>query len=113
MNTTLTPFAPRAVHDAEIRSAQLAHRISTAIHGPSDEWDRLVIARVIRYLATAGQPFSVNDARDYLPAVRTCLISRGFIAAQREGLLEKCGYTPSTLASTKGAVVAVYKPVSS
>ncbi|GAA1138677.1 hypothetical protein [Nocardioides aquiterrae] len=81
-------------------------------YGPSDDWDRAVIYAVIEAFAAQGQPFSINDCRDHLPPVRKALISRGFIRAQREGLIEWKGRTtPSTLESTNAAAVKVYVPV--
>ncbi len=95
-----------------IRAGLRAFEESTREYGPSDEWDRRVIAAVIRAFAAQGQPFSINDCREHLPHVRKALISRGFIAAQRDGLIEWRGrVTPSNLESTKAASVKVYVPV--
>lgn len=78
----------------------------------NDEWDRRVIDALIDHCIRLGEPFSANDLhRHGLPAVRKALISRRFIAYQRDGRLRRVGYTPSTLNGTKGAVVAVYAPV--
>ncbi|HET7386116.1 MAG TPA: hypothetical protein VFJ19_05550 [Nocardioidaceae bacterium] len=110
-----TPAAVRAIppaprNAAAVRAARRQWHRATEAHGPSDEWDRRVIDRVIRHLAGLGEPFSCNDARELLPEVRKCLIGRAFERAQREGWLVKVGYTPSTLPSTKGHPVAVYAP---
>lgn len=95
-----------------IRAGLRAFNESVHEYGPSDSWDRAVIARVIAAFAAQGKPFSINDLRDHLPVVRTALISRGFIAAQRDGLIQWKGrVTPSTLESTKAASVKVYVPV--
>lgn len=95
-----------------IRRGLRAFEDSVREYGPSDEWDRRVIATVIRAFAAQGKPFSINDCREHLPKVRTALISRGFIAAQRDGLIEWRGRTTrSTLDSTKAAKVQVYVPV--
>ena len=77
----------------------------------TDAIDRLVIDAVIEHHASLGLPFSSNALREDLPAVRKCLVSRRLIAAQNRGLIVKRGYTPSTLASTHGSVVAVYQAV--
>lgn len=95
-----------------IRAGFRAFEESVHEYGPSDEWDRRVIAAVIRAFAAQGKPFSINDCRDHLPEVRKALISRGFIAAQRDGLIEWRGLTTrSNLDSTKAAKVQVYVPI--
>ncbi len=95
-----------------IRAGMRAHAEATREYGPSDEWDRRVIAKVIEAFAAQGQPFSINDCRDHLPVVRKALISRGFITAQRDGLIAWKGrVTPSSLESTKAASVKVYAPI--
>lgn len=95
-----------------IRKGLRAFEESTREYGPSDEWDRQVIDTAIRAMVQQREPFSVNSFRDLLPPVRTCLISRRLIAAQREGLIEWKGrVTPSNLESTKAASVKVYHPV--
>lgn len=95
-----------------IRAGLRAYNESVQEYGPSDEWDRRVIYRVIEAFAAQGKPFSINDCRSHIPEVRQCLISRGFIAAQRDGLIEWRGRTTrSTLGSTKAAKVQVYVPV--
>lgn len=76
----------------------------------SDDIDHAVIRQAIDHLVAQGKPFSANDLRPLLPAVRVCLISRDLIRAQRLGQIRRTGYEPSTLPSTKGAVVAVYAP---
>jgi len=103
---------PTEATKRSIRRGMRAHKESTREYGPSDEWDRRVIAQAIRAFALQGMPFSINDFRDLLPPVRTCLISRGFIDAQRDGLIEWRGRTTrSTLDSTKAAKVQVYVPL--
>lgn len=95
-----------------IRRGMRAHADATREYGPSDEWDKRVVYQAIKAFARQGEPFSINDFRDLLPAVRTCLISRAFIAAQKDGLIEWRGrVTPSTLDSTKAAKVQVYVPI--
>lgn len=103
---------PTEATKRSIRRGMRAHKEATLEYGPSDEWDRRVIAQAIRAFARQGKPFSINDFRHLLPAVRTCLISRGFIDAQRDGLIEWRGRTArSTLDSTKAAKVQVYVPL--
>jgi hypothetical protein len=106
-----TAYVRPARHAAPVAAALADFEAATREHGPSDEIDRRVIDAVLRHLAAQGEPFRANEAREFLPVVRSCLISRRFIAAQREGWLRRVGYTPSTLQSTHGAVVAVYAPV--
>ena len=77
----------------------------------ADVWDRRVIEQAILAVAREGRLFSVNDFRDLLPEVRTCLISRRLIAAQRAGWIKTVGVTHSTLPSTKAARVSVYQPL--
>lgn len=107
-------WAVRALHDqsrALVAKAYAAYLTATEESGPADEWDRQVIDQVIRALVTQGEPFSVNDMRPLLPAVRKCLISRRLIKAQESGWIRKTGYTPSTLHSTHAAEVKVYTPI--
>lgn len=96
---------------AAVESGWAAYKASTEEHGPADEWDRKVIDQAIRAFVKQGRPFSANDLRPLLPAVRKCLISRRLIAAQHDGLIRYAGVTPSTLKSTKSARVNVYAPI--
>lgn len=108
------PIIEAPVSD-EVRAAVSAglaeYKAATETHGPADEWDNAVINRLIRAFVLQGRPFSANDLRPLLPAVRKCLISRRLIDAQENGLITYVGVTPSTLKSTKGARVNVYRPV--
>ena len=79
----------------------------------ADAIDKLVIDRVIEHWASLGVPFSANNLRDDLPAVRLALVSRRLIAAQNRRLIKAVGFTRSTLRSTHGAHVRVYEPVDS
>jgi hypothetical protein len=80
----------------------------TAVHEA-----RAVLARLIAEHAQTGQPFSANDLR--AEAVRQGvppgLMTDGFRAAIREGLIERVGDVPSTQARTHGHRVAVYRGV--
>lgn len=96
---------------AAVAEGWAEYRAATEEHGPADEWDRRVIDQVIRAFAAQGRPFSTNDMRPLLPEVRKCLISRRLIAAQKDGLIQYVGVTPSTLKSTKAARVNVYRPL--
>ena len=106
MTTTVHPThrthapAVKAAFDLFERAVQEDER--------TDAIDKRVIDAVIDHHASLGIPFSANSMRDDLPAVRQALVSRRLIAAQNAGVCRKVGYTPSTLASTHGAVVAVY-----
>lgn len=109
-----TPVLSSHIGDeARARVAAAWSRYEAAVqeHGPADEWDRRVIEQAILAVAREGRRFSVNDFRDLLPEVRTCLISRRLIAAQRAGWIKTVGVTHSTLPSTKAARVSVYQPL--
>lgn len=109
---TVVDTQPTEETKRAIRRGWDAYHASVFEYGPSDEWDRQVIDNAIRAMVQQREPFSVNSFRDLLPPVRTCLISRRLIAAQREGLIEWKGrVTPSNLESTKAASVKVYHPV--
>lgn len=106
---TTTAHYPTPAHHAPAVAEALALFERAVIEDErTDATDNLVIERLIEHWASLGVPFCANHLRDDLPAVRKCLISRRLIDAQRAGRVRKCGYTPSTLASTKGSVVAVY-----
>lgn len=94
-----------------IREGWASYHAAVQEHGPGDEWDKQVIDQCIRAFAKQGRPFSANDMRPLLPAVRKCLISRRLIVAQHDGLVRYVGVTPSTLESTKAARVNVYAPI--
>lgn len=95
----------------EVEAAWDRYHATVQEHGAADEWDRLVIDRVILAVAREGRRFSVNDFRELLPEVRNALISRRLIAASRAGWIRTVGVTHSTLPSTKGARVSLYEPI--
>ena len=103
----VVPTLPR--YSEAVRAAFAAFDAAVFEDERSDAIDKAVIDAVIEHHASVGVPFSANSMRDDLPAVRMALVSRRLIAAQHRGLIRKVGYTPSTLASTHGAVVAVYQ----
>lgn len=112
----MTAMIVEAPVSAAVRRAiargRAAYVKATESHGRSDEWDNRVIDQAIYAFARQGHPFSANDLRPLIPAVRKCLISRRLIAAQRDGLIVWTGrVTPSTLESTKAAHVNVYEPL--
>lgn len=107
---TLPAMAPKRTHAPLVAEAHALFNLAVNFDERTDEIDKLVIDRVIAHHASLGRTFSSNDLREDLPAVRKALISRRLIAAQNDGLIEKVGFTPSTLPSTHGAVVAVYRP---
>ncbi|KAB2806956.1 hypothetical protein F9L07_28400 [Pimelobacter simplex] len=111
MSLPIIECTPTGATRAAIEEGWRAHAAATEEHGPSDVWDRQVIDAAIRAFVRQGRPFSTNDFRDLLPEVRTCLISRRLIAAQRAGWIRRVGITPSTLKSTKAALVRVYAPI--
>jgi hypothetical protein len=98
-------------HAPAVAHALALFELAVSLDERTDAIDKLVIDAVIAHHASLGRPFSTNDLREDLPAVRNALISRRLIVAQNEGLVRKIGYTPSTLASTHGAVLAVYQPI--
>lgn len=106
MDQDLSPAAR-----AEVEHAWSIYHATVQEHGPADAWDRSVIDRVILAVAREGRRFSVNDFRHLLPEVRTCLISRRLLAAQRAGWIRTVGVTHSTLPSTKAARVSLYQPI--
>lgn len=98
-------------HAPAVAQALALFELAVNLDQRDDAIDKAVIDAVITHHASLGLPFSVNNLREDLPAVRKLLISRRLIAAQNDGLIRKVGYTPSTLESTHGAVVAVYEPI--
>ena len=106
----LPAIAPRHAHAPLVAEAHALFNLAVNLDERDDAIDKSVIDRVIAHHASLGRTFSTNDLREDLPAVRKALISRRLIAAQQEGLIEKVGFTPSTLPSTHGAVLAVYRP---
>lgn len=105
---------------AAVAAGWAAYEASTREAGPTDNLDRRiadlidkqVIDDVIKAFARQGRPFSANDLRPHLPAgIRKCLISRRLIVAQNDGLIRRVGFTPSTLKSTKAALVRVYAAI--
>jgi hypothetical protein len=102
--------APRH-HAPAVAHALALFELAVSLDERDDAIDKLVIDRVIEHHASLGLSFSANNLREDLPAVRKALISRRLIAAQNRGLIEKVGFTRSTLESTHGAVVVVYRRV--
>ncbi|RDZ48795.1 hypothetical protein C5C07_20535 [Haloferax sp. Atlit-4N] len=111
MSRPIVECTPSAQTRRLVEAAWAEYHRSVQEYGPSDEWDRKVIDQAIRAMVKQGENFSVNDFRDLLPEVRKCLISRRLIAAQKDGLIEFTGVTYSSLKSTKGAKVNIYRPV--
>ena len=111
MTTLVLESNLSATARAQIEAAWDRYEASVQEHGPADTWDGAVIEAAILAVAREGRRFSVNDFRDLLPEVRTCLISRRLIAAQRAGWIKTVGVTHSTLPSTKAARVSVYQPL--
>ena len=73
-----------------------------------------VIDAVIEGAIESGQPFSANTIRGLLPTTT----SQGLVgarirafAARRPRVMERVGYEPSTLPSTNGHAIAVWKGV--
>lgn len=105
---------------AAVAAGWAAYEASTRDLGPTDNLDlriadlidKQVIDDVITAFVAQGRPFSANDLRPHLPhGVRKCLISRRLIVAQHDGRIRRVGFTPSTLRSTKAALVRVYAPI--
>ena len=108
---TPTVIPPPRHHVPAVAQALALFELAVSLDERTDAIDKSVIDAVIEHHTSLGRPFSVNNLREDLPAVRKALISRRLIAFQTEGRIVKIGWTPSTLASTHGAVVAVYRPV--
>ena len=107
---TLAPVPTPLAYAPAVARAFALFEAAILLDVRDDAIDKGVIDLVIEHHASLGLPFSANNLREDLPPVRNALISRRLIAAQNRGLIVKTGYTPSTLASTHGAVVAVYTP---
>lgn len=80
------------------------------VDGPADDWDKLVIDKVIHAFAMQGRPFSANDFRELLPSVRMSLLPGRIRVALHDELIRRVGKTPSTLKSTRGHEINVYAP---
>lgn len=76
--------------------------------GPADDWDKLCIDKVLHAFAMQGRPFSANDFRELLPAVRQSLVPGRIRVALNDGLIRRVGKTQSTLKSTRGHEINVY-----
>lgn len=109
----MTTAIPTPAHHAPAVRAAFAAFEAAVPEDRADDWDKAVIDQAIEHLADVGLPFSANDLRPMLPAVRQALVSRRLIAAQNRGLIVAVGFTRSTLLSTHGAHVRVYEPVDS
>ena len=109
MTTAVIPTPARDM--PAVKAAFAAFELAVSLDERTDAIDKQVIDAVIEHHASVGLPFSANSMRDDLPAVRMALVSRRLIAAQNRGLIQKVGYTPSTLPSTHGSVVAVYQAI--
>ncbi|MCR1785356.1 hypothetical protein KVF89_22640 [Nocardioides carbamazepini] len=111
MSLAVIECPPSDATRAAINEGWTRYEQATKSEGRSDEWDNRVILTAIKAFVRQGRPFSANDFRDLLPEVRKCLISRRLIEAQRAGWIRRVGFTPSTLKSTKNALVRVYAPI--
>lgn len=79
------------------------------VEDSADAWDRHVIDQAIREVAARGVPFSSNDVRPLLPAVRSALIGARFLAARKRGEIRRIGYVPSTDPGTHSHPVALWE----
>ena len=96
-------------HAAAVRYAHELFDLAVSLDERDDAIDKEVIDQVIEHHMSLGTPFSANHLREDLPAVRKALVPHRLRAFQNDGRIRKIGYTPSTLPSTHGAVVAVYE----
>lgn len=67
------------------------------------------IDAVIRGRNATGLPWSANDVRDAFPVASQGLVGARVDAARKRGEMEWVGYTKSTLTSTRGAKVCVWR----
>lgn len=75
-----------------------------------DQWDRSVIDQGIAALNARGLPWSANDLRPRLPAVRSALIGARFLAATKRGEMTRTGWVTSTDPGTHARPVALWQP---
>jgi hypothetical protein len=76
------------------------------------DWEKNVIMRAIREVASQGRPFSANHVRDLLPAVNTNRIGRCFAQAAKDGLIEWVTMERSTDPKTHGHRINVWRAAS-
>jgi hypothetical protein len=68
-------------------------------------WIDAVIARAV----ASGEPFSANDIREAFPVVSQGLVGSRVDAARKRGEVVFVGFTPSTLTSTRGHRICVWR----
>lgn len=66
------------------------------VEAASDDTDRAVIDQAITVLCERGGPFSINDVRPLLPAVRPSLVGARFLAASKRRDIHRVGYVPAS-----------------
>lgn len=81
-----------------------------AVENASDPRVMLAIDAAIARANASGRPWSANDIRDELPVSHANLVGARVRAAamRRPRQQVRVGYEPSTLPSTRGAMVAVW-----
>lgn len=68
-------------------------------------WIDAVIARAV----ASGEPFSANHIRESFPVASQGLVGARIDAARKRGELEWVGMEPSTLTSTRGHRISVWR----
>lgn len=90
----------------------LQQRGMRLVEDASTDEQRAAIDAVIAEWARSGRCFSLNDLRDELPTTRPALRGARVMAAAKAGALVHTGeYVPSTLRSTRGHRIAVWRGV--
>lgn len=80
------------------------------VEAASDDQDRAVIDQAIAVFAATGRPFSANQVRPVLPAIRSRrLIGARFLSAAKRGRIVRVGYVASTDPRTHSHPVAVWR----
>lgn len=69
------------------------------------------IDAVIRGRNVTGLPWSANDIRDAFPVTSQGLVGARVDAARKRGEMEAVGWVKSTLASTRGKPVTVWRGI--
>lgn len=73
----------------------------------------LTVDRVIADAIASGQPFSANTIRSRLPVTSRGLVGARVDSARKRGLIVAVGREPSTLPSTRGHAIHVWRAVAS
>ncbi|MDT0306169.1 hypothetical protein RM780_04225 [Streptomyces sp. DSM 44917] len=101
---------PRRLTPAERLAADARDTTLARIIADTSAWDLAVVKRAILAHGRALDTFSANDFRELLPDQGAGYVGAACRALAASGLLQHTGtYVPSTLASTHGHRIAVYR----